>query len=330
MPFKKVRLIISSCVIAAFLLAPIRNNAQGLLPITSITGGSSVFAFRSVAKAVKRFIAAVKPTRTRAQRNETVAKIRKQYETIAKVTPRLNRAKVIDPDKLPTNTRTLPAAEGSKLFAGVGEYYNDKGDYEKAIEFFRDAVALDETNVSAKSGFSEALAIKGNDFLVKDQAAAAKGVFLEALKLDPKNSAAYFGLGEVYAELDQTADAIASYEKSLDNNKDLTEIYVPLGILYYQAGEIAKADVLLTKALAFSGDSSETQFFLGLVRSSQNRNDEALVAFQKAKTLDVALAEAFFYSGEILVRLKRTAEAVPDYQKAVEIKPGYFDAWLAP
>lgn len=330
MPFNNIhfRSFVSVGIIAAIMVAPFRANAQ-LIAMSSITGGSSVFVFRNVAKAVKRFVAAVKPTRTKAQRLETVAKIKKQYDTIAKVTPRANRATVLEPDKLPKNVKTLPAPAGSKLFAGVGQYYNDKGDFEKAMEFFRDAISLDETNVSAKSGLSESLSLKGNDLLIKDQASAAKGVFLEALKYDPKNSAAYFGLGEVYNETDQAAEAIASYEKSLENNKDLTEIYVPLGILYYQAGEIAKADSLLTKALAFSADSAETQFFLGLVRSTQNRSEEALVAFQKAKTIDATLAEAFYYSGEMLIRLKRTAEAVPDYKKAVDIKPAYFDAWFA-
>lgn len=323
-----VRPILSFGVIAAILFAPLTARPQFSL-ISSITGGSSVFVFRNAAKAAKKIVAAVKPSRTKAQRIETAVKIKKQYETIARTSPKVNRANSLDPDKLPKNVKTLPAAEGSKLFAGVGEYYTDKGDYEKAIEFFRDAIDLDATNTQAKAGYSEALAAKGNDLLLKDQAEAAKGVFLEALKLDPKNAAAYFGLGEVYAELDQTDEAIAAYEKSLESNKDLTEIYVPLGILYYQAGQIAKADDLLTKALAFSADSAETQFFVGLVRSSQNRSAEALSAFQKAGSLDSKLAEAFYYAGEMLVRLKRTADAVPEYRKAVDLKPAYFDAWFA-
>jgi tetratricopeptide (TPR) repeat protein len=275
-----------------------------------------------------RRVIAVKPKRTPAQRLETVKKIRKQYETIAKATPRREKAKVVDPVKLPKNIKTLPAAEGSRLLAGVGEYYNDRGEFDRAIEFFADSVTLDDKNTAAKSGYSEALALKGNDLLVKDDAATAKAVFIEAIKLNPRNAAAYFGLGEVYSALDQYPEAIANYERSLENDKDLTEIYIPLGILYYQSGDIAKADALLTKALASSAGSAETQFFLGLVRAAQNRDEDALEAFAKAKTLDPTLAEAFFYSGETLVRLKRTKDAVADYKKAVDLKPEYFDAWL--
>ena len=189
--------------------------------------------------------------------SETVKKIKKQYETLAKVTPRRIKAAVVDP-KTPIS-RSLPPAQGSIRFAGVGEFYIEKGDLDLAFAAFRDAIALDETNVAAKTGFSEALAIKGNDLLVRDQAAEAKSMFLEALKYDPKNSAAYFGLGEAYAALDQTGEAIANYEKALADDKELTEIYVPLGILYYQVGDIAKADEMLSKAVASSAETAETQ-----------------------------------------------------------------------
>ncbi|MBP9663644.1 MAG: tetratricopeptide repeat protein, partial [Pyrinomonadaceae bacterium] len=320
---------IGTAVLAASLwLVPDPSAAQDLVNFGSITGGASVFVFRAAARAVKKFVSSVKPKRTQAQRIDTVKKVRKQFETIAKVKPNRNRATAVDPLKLPKNIRTMPAAEGSKLFAGVGEYYNERAEFDKAIGFFLDAVNLDDKNTAAKSGLSDTYAMKGNDLLVKDHADLAKGFFLEALKYDATNSAAYFGLAEVYSELDQYPEAIANYEKSLEGDKDLTEIFVPLGILYYQNGDIDKADKMLTKALVSSSGSAETQFFLGLVRSSQGRNEEAAAAFTQAKTLDPKMEEAFFQSGEVLSRLGRRAEAADDYKRAVELRPAYFEAWL--
>ena len=322
-----LRALISALLLASFLLASTAATAQDLVPVSSLTGGSSVFVFRSARQVVRRVAPVAKPTRSKAQRLEVVVKIKKQYDTLAKITPKINRAKVVDPNKLPPNaSRTLPPDQASKLFAGVGEYYLDKGDFEQSFDFFRDAIRLDTRNVNAKNGYSEALAMKGNDLIVKDNAEAAKGIFLEAINFNPNNSAALFGIGEVYSELNQQSEAIAAYEKSLKNDNKLTEIYVPLGILYYQSGDIAKADELLSKALINSNENAETQFFLGLVRSSQNKLDAALAAFQKAKTIDPTYAEAFFNTGETLVKLKRTAEAVAEYQKAVSLKPAYFDA----
>jgi tetratricopeptide (TPR) repeat protein len=325
---RRTRVVAAAMLVALLVIGPIQSAAQDLVLVSSITGGSSVFVFRSAQRQVRRPLAPSRPTRSKVQRLEAVKKINRQYATVAKTQPKVNRARSLDPTKLPRNARTLPAAQGSKLFAGVGEWYLEKGDFARAIEVFNDAITLDENNKDARNGMSEALALKGNTLLEQDQAKAARAVFLEAIKYDPSNAAAYFGLGEVYADLEQIDEAISSYERSLEANKDLTEIYVPLGVLYFQKGNIAKADELLTKALAQSTESFERQFFFGLVRNSQERLDEALGAFAKAKTLDATSAEAAYYHAEVLSKLKRLEEAVPDYQKAVELKSSYFEAWL--
>ncbi len=316
----------ASAVLALFgiLSASLGTAAQDLVAMNGL-GSSSVFVFRTVKAQAKRVFA--KPTRTKAQQLETAAKIKKQYVTLAKAKPDPNRSKIIDPTKLgPKGGHDVPPAQASKLFTGVGEYYVDKGEYDTSFDFFRDAIRLDGKNAAAKLGYSDALALKGNDLLAKDQSDAAKKLFLEAITNNPKNSAAYFGLGEIYSDSDNPTEAIKSYEQSLQNDKGLTEIYVPLGILYYQAGDVAKADDLLTKALAAAPNSSETQYLLGLVRQSQSKTDEALAAFKKSSELDPAYADAYLWTGEMLMRKKMAAEAAVEFKKAGELKANYYDA----
>ena len=306
-------------------------SGQEVVPVSDITGGSSAFVFRGSSKtASKKFTARAKSQRSKTQRIETVKKINKQIVTQAKVAPKRVKSTVVDPNtvNVAITTQTMKAPEASKFFAGIGEYYIDKGELDNAVKSFRESTQLDPKNKSAKSGLSEALALKGNDLLVNDKAETAKFFFEEALKNDPSNSAALFGLGEVYAALDKDADAITNYEKALALNKGLTEIHVPLGILYYQKGEIAKADTLLTQALATSPNSAETQYFLGLVRYSQNRNDEALAAFRKSAQLDPDYAEAFFYTGETLFRQGKQSDAIAEYKKAMALKPNYVEAMV--
>src|SRR5215212_3736498 len=126
-------------LLPAILFSYLPARSQDLVPISSLTGGSSVFVTRARA-AAKRTFASLKPARSKAQRLETAVKIKKQYENQqAKITVKPNRAKVVDPNKLPPNaSRTLPPAQASKLFAGVGEYYVAKGEYEMSFDFFRD------------------------------------------------------------------------------------------------------------------------------------------------------------------------------------------------
>lgn len=317
-------------VIATLLMGAMPSSGQELVSVSDITGGSSVFVFRTGSKAAPRkFVSKARTDRTRPQRAETARKLNKQFIALSKVAPRRTRTAVVRPDdpRLP-KVKTMPAAEAAKLFAGVGEYFMDRDDFNQAIDYFREAIQLDRTYPVGRNGLSEALALKGNEELVRDARGPARRFFEEALTYNPANAPALFGLGEVFSAEEKDDLARANYEKALASDKELTEIYVPLGILYFQAGEIAKADDLLSKALAISPNDAETQYFLGLVRTSQNRNPEALIAFNKAKAADPTYAEAFFQAGETNIRLNKPAEATADYKKATELKPAYFEAWL--
>lgn len=324
--------LINSTVVAAVLVSGLPAHGQELIPVGDVTGGSSVFVFRGGAKpAPRRFVSKVRATTTKLQRIEVAKKVSTQYKTLARIQPRRVRSTVVTPDdpRLP-KIPTMPREEASKIFAGVGEYYMDRDDFNRAIDFFRESNQLDARNNSASAGLSEALALKGNDVLVKDGSKAASPFFEEALKFNPRNSPAYFGLAEVFSDQEDETAAIANYELALTNDKALTEIYVPLGILYYQQGNIAKSEDLLTRAVALPGgqDDAQLQYFIGLIRYSQNRNPEALTAFQKAESLDPSMAEAHFQTGETLSRLDKYGEAVAAYRKATDLKPNYFEAWL--
>lgn len=333
---KKMKMILGStrgflalAVIFTMLICLVPGAAQGLVPVSDIAGGSTVFVFRTSAKsAPRRFISKVKVGRTVSQRQETARKVNRQFTALAKVAPRRVRTASIDPNNYPKGFPTLAPGEASKLFAGVGEWYMDRSDYNQGLDFFREANTLDKANTRASFGLSEALALKGNELLAAGKTKAAKEFFDEAVKYNPKNAPAYFGLGEFYTDANQDAEAQKNYELAIANDPELTEIYVPLGVLYYQKGEIAKADSLLTKAIAVSPDDAQTQYFLGLVRYAQNQNQEALTAFNKAKTIDPKYAEAHYQSGETLLRLKNYRDASADFATATQLKPAYFEAWL--
>ena len=315
-------------LMAAILLNSVPAAAQGsLIPISDVTGGSGIFVLRGGGP--KRMLPRLKSKPTKSERIAVARRVSKQYVTLAKAAPRRTRTTVVQPnDPRMAKVREMPREEASVVFAGVGEYYMDRDDYNQAIDLFREALTLNPKNTIAATGLSEALALKGNELLVQDMFPAAKNIFDEALKYNPKNAPAYFGLAEVLTEMDQETEAANNYELALSNDKELSEIYTPLGMLYYRAGEIAKADERLTKAVAGNPNDAQATFYLGLVRYTQNRNEEALTLLRKASTLDATNAEAFFYLGETLSRLNKHQEAAVEYNKAVQLRDAYFEAWL--
>ncbi len=313
--------------------------AQDIVPVSDITGGTSVFVFRGASRAVaKKFASAGRSRRTKTQRIESAKKVTSQYSRLAKANPRRARIEAVNPNdpRIP-KIKTMPREEASKLFAGVGEYYMDQHNYDQAIDFFREALDLNKQNAIAGTGLSEALALKGNELLAKDSFPVARKFFEEALIYNAKNAPAYFGLAEVQTEMGNETEAAATYEKALGFDAELTEIYIPLGILYYQSGmaaepndkqKIQKADELLTKAAGLNPNEAQTQYYIGLIRLSQSNDRDALTAFNKAKTLDPKMAEAFYNAGQVNSRLNNNREAVADFQQAVALRSNYFEAWF--
>ncbi|MDM7924282.1 MAG: tetratricopeptide repeat protein [Pyrinomonadaceae bacterium] len=303
--------------------------AQEIVPVSDLTGGSSLFVFRGGSKSVSRkYVSQARSRRSTQQRRETVAKVNSQYAALSKAAPRRSREKVVNPDDPALKQiNTMPREEASKLFAGVGEYYMDRSEFDQAIDVFRESINLDSTNAKAKAGLSEALALKGNELLAQDSQPLAKTFYEEALTYNPKNAPAYFGLAEIASEAGDDDAASANYERSLEFDKELTEIYIPLGILYYRKGNIAKADQLLTNAVAIDPKDATAQHFVGLVRLQQNRELDAARAFDAAKTLNPANAESFYYSGETQMRLNNNNGAIEDFKKAIDVRKDYFEAW---
>ena len=324
--------VLTLVLAAGLLVNSLPTFGQSIIPVSDITGGSSVFVFRKTPKdPTTRFVSQTKTNRTKDQRIQGAKKVNRQYVDLAKTAPRRVRTTAVDPNTLPPKERInlMPKDQAAKLFAGVGEWYIDREDNDHAEDFFRTAYELDASNSVAKNGLSEALSLQGNALLVKDDQDSAQKKYKEALTLNPNNAVPYFGLGQIAADAQDDKTATANFEKAIDLDPALTNIYVPLGILYFQNREIEKADKLLSKALAHAPEDPETEFYLGLVRYTQgNRDAEALAAFRKAKSVKPDYAEAWNYTGLTLMRMDKEDDAIVEFTKATELKPDYFDAWF--
>ncbi len=314
----------------SFLISSFPVKAQNVVTSDDLSGG---FIVRSSAKVVQKKVVAkvssnIKRIRTKVA--DTTKRIRKQTVIVAKTQPKRTKIIEVNPTAVAkVNTSTSKSREeGSKIFAGVGEYFLNRGEIDKAVEAFREAALMDEKNIAARQGFSEALTQKGNSLLEADDQVKARSYFLEAIKYNELNAGAFAGLGEVYDLTNENDKALDSYKKAIALDPSLTEIYGSLGILYYQKGEISEADSYITKALETSGDNAETQFFVGLVRFKQNRLPDAIKAFQTAVKLDPDYSEAYYYLGESYDQSGKNAEAIAAYKEAVRINPKYVEAWF--
>ncbi|MCC6451287.1 MAG: hypothetical protein IT171_00250, partial [Acidobacteria bacterium] len=139
------------CAASLLLCTLLPANGQDLVPVSNITGGSSVFVFRK-ASAPRRFTSSVKTSRSREQRVASAKRVRKQYEKQSAEVAVKERTAAVAPDKAQASIRTMKRQEASKVMAGSGEYYLQQNDLDNAVDSFREAVTLDAANTKAKLG----------------------------------------------------------------------------------------------------------------------------------------------------------------------------------
>lgn len=326
----------------AFFLNTIPIRAQGgdIVGSDDISGGSSVFVFRkSRNTAQSKFVARTAVKQTAAQKAKSRQSVRAQ---VAKAPPTRTKAAKVDPNTVAQNTgknnnngkntgtngaKTAGTAETSVILAGAAETFLDKGDTQKAISYFREAVKLDSKNETAKQGLSEALTRYADTVYDQSGADAAKPVYEEAIQLNNKNAAAYAALGSIYDDQDNSDLAFQNYEQALKLDPNLTELYAPIGVAYYQKDNIAKAEEYLLKASNSQTEDEQTQFLLGVIRYKQQRYNEAAVALNKSLQIKDN-AEAHYYLGEILDKQDRSNDAIVQYKQAVKLNPRYTEAWF--
>src|SRR4051812_20222455 len=86
-------------IVCVILVSAVPARSQDLVPVSDLTGGSSVFVFRNTSKATpRRIVIKTSVTRTKTQRIETAKRVSKQYVTLAKVAPRRTRSETVRED----------------------------------------------------------------------------------------------------------------------------------------------------------------------------------------------------------------------------------------
>ena len=148
------------------------------------------------------------------------------------------------------NRPTAEATASFNAYLRQGAYYLNQGSYEKALEEFDNALALNPS--SAKAYNLSGLA----HFRQKDYQ-AAEGRFLKAVAADPSFAPAYNNLGGVYAMENQWSAAKEMLTKAISLSPDMASAHFSLGAVYFNLGEAEKGTACFAKGIALDPDYLE-------------------------------------------------------------------------
>ncbi len=146
------------------------------------------------------------------------------------------------------------------------------------------------------------------------------------LKIDPLNAEAYFLMGMNFRETQDTARAIKSFNKAIENDPDLIDAWVSLGNLF-AAKKDPIAETYYNSALNIDPENSELSFVRGNYFYQLGKIVKAKKDYMKVTQLDKQNSPAFFNIGLIYLEQDSIAKANQFFDFAVKTNPVYVIAY---
>lgn len=157
---------------------------------------------------------------------------------------------------------------------------------------------------------------------------------LRAVKLDPRNSDAWYGLGVILMDKMSWRPAIEAFDKCLELLPEDYEAMYWRAVAFDEMGETARALDTLGEVLALNDECPEAYYMRAQIRTDKGELDAALADINKAIELDGEAPEYYLERGKVLSYLAekpagdgRLAEAIEDFTRALALEPAYAEAY---
>jgi tetratricopeptide (TPR) repeat protein len=180
-----------------------------------------------------------------------------------------NRDRALTPD-LRINACTTLIQSGQEPGKSLAPFhadrcwaYNEKDDYDRAMQDCNEAIRIDPANVNALIGRGAAYGGKGD----ADRAIAD---FNEATRLDPKLVVAFSNRGIAYKAKGDLDRAIAEFDKAIRLAPKQAENYFGRGVANLYGGSLAKALADLDQASKLDPKDAYAALWLDIVDKRSN------------------------------------------------------------
>ena len=175
--------------------------------------------------------------------------------------------------------------ESAEMHNILGSALADKGEFDRAIAEFREALRLEPDSASAHANLGLALA--------SNQAPEEAVVHLRrSVQLDPGSGRAHYALAGILLAAGQYEGAIDELRASLRVTPDSVEIHEGLGIVLASQGKLDEAVDEFRATLRLRPISAGAHNNLGMALASQGKLDAAIDEFHQALALQPEFAEA--------------------------------------
>ncbi len=147
------------------------------------------------------------------------------------------------------------------------------------------ALGILRTILAQRPDFGTAYVDMGEIYLQLDQSANAEVAFARAARLEPDNFDAWYGNGLALGMLDRPADAAEAYQRALAIAPESVVVNQQMAAINMRMGVPQRAVIFAEKVLELSPDSGSARAVLGAIYEQTGRYEDAAEQFQKALQL---------------------------------------------
>ncbi|CAN1211250.1 hypothetical protein TUMEXPCC7403_13705 [Tumidithrix helvetica PCC 7403] len=146
--------------------------------------------------------------------------------------------------------------------------------------------------------------------------------YYQSLQAEHPDLALYpYSLGNIYAEIEQTDEAIAAYSQALGLNSNYAEAHFCLGNMELRQGNDDRAIAQYQRSIAIQPNFAKPYVNLAYILERRSQLEPAIVHLRQAIQIDPNFAEAYGNLGVLLRKSGRVEEAISEYRQALSIKP---------
>jgi DNA-binding winged helix-turn-helix (wHTH) protein/TolB-like protein/Tfp pilus assembly protein PilF len=197
--------------------------------------------------------------------------------------------------------------------------FNEDG-LAKAIEYYRQAIALDSNYALAYTGLSEAYTVQGAFGIVPPVQiwTEARRTAQKAVELDDTLPEAHTALGAVKLmyEWDWPA-AEKELKRAIELNPNYAEAHELYCYYFWVVGDLAKSFAELKRAQELSPISPIIMLDLATQFYYQHKHDEAIDAYRKLRELDPNMLGTLFIPAQVYERNREYSRAIDECERAI-------------
>jgi tetratricopeptide (TPR) repeat protein len=174
----------------------------------------------------------------------------------------------------------------------------------------------------------------GNKLREKKEFDSALLAYQGAVRLQPRNSNAWFYLGITYAHLGRLEESRASFKRSVLSGGGDPTAWMGLCLSNYLLGDFGNAVHTCEEALRLDPKQGDAWAWMGLGYAHLREGNKSLLCLEVATALGTKSSEAWYFLGMRYARQGRRTKVLEAYRRLQELDPSqarkFFNVAVSP